>query len=157
MLRSWWIGRVSEYSLLLWARKMFSWVSNWLHSNGYSTICVISSWRFCFIVVFLKNWFLLIEIYWHTTLCEFMFYNFIYLLAALCLSCSMWDLVPRSRIEPRPPALVAWSLNHWTTREVQCCYFWCVAKGPRKVAHLAMLPFSVCKSNKLSESKSNLM
>ena len=30
----------------------------------------------------------------------------------------VWDLVPRPGIEPRPPALGAWSLNHWTTREV---------------------------------------
>ena len=27
-------------------------------------------------------------------------------------------LVPRSGIELAPPALEAWSLNHWTTREV---------------------------------------
>ena len=27
-------------------------------------------------------------------------------------------LVPQAGIEPRPLALVAWSLNHWTTREV---------------------------------------
>ena len=31
--------------------------------------------------------------------------------------CSVWDLVPWPRIEPRPPALGAQSLNHWTTRE----------------------------------------
>ena len=31
-------------------------------------------------------------------------YVFIYL-AALSLSCHMWDLVPRPRIEPRHPAL----------------------------------------------------
>ena len=30
----------------------------------------------------------------------------------------MWDLVPWPGIEPRPPALGAWSLNHWTTRKV---------------------------------------
>ena len=30
----------------------------------------------------------------------------------------MQDLVPRPGIEPRPPALGAWSLTHWTTREV---------------------------------------
>ena len=34
----------------------------------------------------------------------------------------MWDLVPWPRIElriqPRPLALGAWSLSHWTTREV---------------------------------------
>ena len=27
-------------------------------------------------------------------------------------------LVPRPGIKPTPPALEAWSLNHWTTREV---------------------------------------
>ena len=33
-------------------------------------------------------------------------------------SCSMWDLVLWPGIEPRPPALGALSLSHWTTREV---------------------------------------
>ena len=36
------------------------------------------------------------------------------LLVAAC----MRDLVPRLGIEPRPPVLKAWSLTHWTTREV---------------------------------------
>ena len=39
-------------------------------------------------------------------------------LAAPGLSCSMWDLVSWPGIEPRPPAWAAWSLNHWTSREV---------------------------------------
>ena len=30
----------------------------------------------------------------------------------------MWDLVPREGIEPRPTALGAQSLSHWTTSEV---------------------------------------
>ena len=30
----------------------------------------------------------------------------------------MQDLVPQPGIEPGPPALGAWSLTHWTTREV---------------------------------------
>ena len=34
------------------------------------------------------------------------------------LSCGMWDLVPWPGIKPGPPALGAWSLSHWTTREV---------------------------------------
>ena len=34
------------------------------------------------------------------------------------LSCSMWDLVPRPGIEPRPPESGALSLSHWTIREV---------------------------------------
>ena len=33
-------------------------------------------------------------------------------------SCGMWDLVSQPGIQPRPPALGAWSLTHWTTREV---------------------------------------
>ena len=43
--------------------------------------------------------------------------GFIYL-AAPGLSCSMWDLVPQTGIEPRPPTLRAWGLSHWITREV---------------------------------------
>ena len=39
-------------------------------------------------------------------------------------SCYMWNLVPQAGIEPRPPALEAQSLSHWTTREVpkDCCF-----------------------------------
>ena len=37
----------------------------------------------------------------------------------LLVTACVWDLVPRPGIEPRPPpALGAWSLTHWTTREV---------------------------------------
>ena len=41
----------------------------------------------------------------------------------LCLTvCGI--LVPRMGIEPGPPALEAWSLNHWMAREVpQSCIF----------------------------------
>ena len=39
------------------------------------------------------------------------------------LSCNMWDLVPWSGIEPRPPALKAWSLSHMKTREVSVLNF----------------------------------
>ena len=41
-------------------------------------------------------------------------------LAAACgtFSCGKWDLFPWPGIEPGPPALGAWSLSHWTTREV---------------------------------------
>ena len=34
------------------------------------------------------------------------------------LRCGMWDPVPGPGIEQGPPALEAWSLSHWTTREV---------------------------------------
>ena len=33
-------------------------------------------------------------------------------------SCGIQDLVPWPGIEPGPPAMGPWSLNHWTTREV---------------------------------------
>ena len=39
------------------------------------------------------------------------------------LSCSTWDLVPRSGVEPSPPALGAWCLSHWTTREISYLEF----------------------------------
>ena len=32
--------------------------------------------------------------------------------------CGMWDPFPRPGVELRPPALGAWRLSHWTTREV---------------------------------------
>ena len=39
------------------------------------------------------------------------------------LSCHIWDLVPWPWIESGPPALGAWSLSHWTTREFPA-WFW---------------------------------
>ena len=44
----------------------------------------------------------------------------VFLVAAcgLLVAACMQDLVPRPRIEPRPPALRARSVTHWTTREV---------------------------------------
>ena len=39
-------------------------------------------------------------------------------LPVLALSYRMWDLVPRRGIEPKPSVLGAWSLNHWTSKEV---------------------------------------
>ena len=42
---------------------------------------------------------------------------FSFILAWLhCAACGI--LVPPPRIEPMPPVLEAWSLNHWTAREV---------------------------------------
>ena len=43
------------------------------------------------------------------------------LLVAACellVAACMWDLVPGPGIKPGCPALGAWSLTHWTTREV---------------------------------------
>ena len=44
------------------------------------------------------------------------------------LSCGMQDLVPWSGIEPRPPALEAWSLSHWTTRKAPRVHFYIKGK-----------------------------
>ena len=40
------------------------------------------------------------------------------------LSCSRWDLIPRPGTERLPPALGAWSLSHWTIREVPIFRYW---------------------------------
>ena len=44
-------------------------------------------------------------------------------LAALSLSCDLWDLFPWPEIKPGPPVLGACSLSHWTTREVPVSSF----------------------------------
>ena len=45
------------------------------------------------------------------------------------LSCGIWDLVPWTGFKPGSPALQAWSVNHWPTREV-----------PQLVFHLSLFP-----------------
>ena len=47
----------------------------------------------------------------------FNIYLFIWLHQVL-VAARMWDLVPLPGIEPRPPTLGPWSLNHCATREV---------------------------------------
>ena len=42
-------------------------------------------------------------------------------MAKLCLSWSMWGLVPRPGIEPGPAALATQNLSHWTNRAVPGC------------------------------------
>ena len=53
------------------------------------------------------------------------------LVVACRISCGMWDLGPWPGIKPRPPALGAWSLRHWTTRDVpsQCNTSWRLSCG----------------------------
>ena len=48
---------------------------------------------------------------------------FFFSLACKIFSCSLWDIVLQPGMEPRPHGLGAWSLNHWTTREVPCPVF----------------------------------
>ena len=57
----------------------------------------------------------------------FLNFYFVYLAApglscgmrALHRSCSLWNLVSWRGIEPKPLVLGAWSLSHWTTRDIQ--------------------------------------
>ena len=46
-------------------------------------------------------------------------------------NCSMWHLVPGSGIKPGPSAFGAWSLSHWTTREVPGTSFWSYKNVPK--------------------------
>lgn len=71
-------------------------------------------------------------------------------LVAVCriFSCSMqtlswgtWDLIPRPGLEPGPPALGAWSLIHWTTREVPRIPFSYLFQLPETAAFLGSWPF----------------
>ena len=52
-----------------------------------------------------------------------LFFFLIFICQCWVLSCSMWDLVPWPKTKPRPPAVGAWSLSWWTTREVPKIFF----------------------------------
>ena len=57
-----------------------------------------------------------------------------------CTACGI--LVPRPGIEPKPPALAAQSLNHWTAREVLIGFLrarW-GNEGPGRSKQLAQSP-----------------
>ena len=45
------------------------------------------------------------------------------IIQGLFLSCGIWDPGPWSGMEPRPSALGAKSLSHWTTREVPTTFY----------------------------------
>ena len=48
-------------------------------------------------------------------------------------------LVPWPGIEPVPPKVGAWSLNHWTTKEVQ--------------GHVIFIPWGQCTENRLNSDQ----
>ena len=89
-----WLLNVLGPSLGLWAKSLGKWAG--------TSVCVINISDDSF----------------------FFFCKFMYLatLGISCsmqtLNCSMWNLVPWSGKEPGLPALGAWKLSHWTTREV---------------------------------------
>ena len=39
-------------------------------------------------------------------------------------------LVPQPETKPTPPATEAWSLDHWTAREIPWCYLFTVTLHP---------------------------
>ena len=55
---------------------------------------------------------------WLTSNFFFFLFNICIYLATLVLRCGMWDQGPQSGIKRKAPALWAWGLSHWTTREV---------------------------------------
>ena len=69
------------------------------------------------------------------------------LLAALCLSCSMWDPVPWLGNKPGPLALGVWGPSHWTTREAPVntltATFWETQRHPVKGITTKMAVFSI--------------
>ena len=50
---------------------------------------------------------------------------FIHLFIVLAASCGMWDLSPRPKTEPVPPAVKVQSLNPGTSREVSSFFVFC--------------------------------
>ena len=85
-----------------------------------------------------------------TWLCQVLF------AACRFFSYSMWDLVSGPNIEPRPPALGAWSLNHCTIREVPKSNFFCLydvlnnieaAHSPWKINNREMNSYKVTFSS----------
>jgi len=47
----------------------------------------------------------------------------IFIMARTIFTCGMWDPAPLPGVEPGPPALGAWSLIHWITKEVPHHFF----------------------------------
>ena len=54
--------------------------------------------------------------WWSTAACSVDFVLCFSIFIFGCMACGV--LVPQSGIEPVPPALEAWSLSHWTSREI---------------------------------------
>ena len=66
-----------------------------------------------------KNWYLCICLFVWLCRVSVVVWGFSILIGACrFFSCGMWDLVPWPGIKPRPPALEAGSLSHWTATEV---------------------------------------
>ena len=93
------------------------------HWTRHLFLLLYSSWVFFFLIF--------IYLFWLYRVLVAVRGIFFFLVAAcgLLVAACMWDLVPWPGIEPRPPALGAWSLTHWTTREIP--WVFCHRDGSR--------------------------
>ena len=86
-----------------------------IHISYISTKLIILFFKYLFIIY-------LFWLCWVLVAAHGIFVVACGLLVAACrllVAACMWDLVPQPGIEPGPPALGAWSLNHWATRKVR--------------------------------------
>ena len=71
---------------------------------------------------------------------------------------SLWSLVPQPGIEPGPPAVVAWSPNHWTARKFPFffLFFFFFSGSPwlKTKSHLILLSMAVWRTDLLISLKS---
>ena len=78
---------------------------------------------------------------------------FIYLYIYWLCHTSCRILVPRPGIEPAPPAVEAWSLNHWTAREFPKFYT-CILLNQRHLLHfLAFVSFNHLETQRMVSEK----
>ena len=96
-----------------WVSNPFSCYKNYLHYYVCLTcslsfklhllchyVCIPSQNSFKYIYIYLFTW------------------QYRVLIVACGIICGMWDLASQPGTEPRPLVLEAWSVRHWTTREV---------------------------------------
>ena len=98
------------------------------------------------------------------SICFTYFYSFIWLHQVLVVACrifsgGMWDQVPWSRIERRPPILGAQSLSHWTTMEVSSLYVlnkFCKVLCAHYGSHLVTQKFTLWTQSHTEERSSGI-
>ena len=72
-------------------------------------------WSFACLFIFMLPFYFVWFGFLFVCFCLFFFWP-------LCVACGI--LFPEPGIEPAPPAVTVWSLNHWTAREVPSFYFY---------------------------------
>ena len=106
-------GMVTHSSILAWEdKRRQGGYSPWGHKESDMTEWLTADLQCCVSFYCTAKWLT------YTCICILLFKKINIYLTTLDLSCSMWDLVPWSGIKSMPPALGAWSLSHWITREI---------------------------------------